>query len=89
MWDISDVHDDIREHFGIVGSTLTRRIRGRSAYRYTWDNVDEHSALLSESSSGTRSAPTSSSGYHTIETIDPNNVDTNEHSQDNNNTLVI
>ncbi|KAL3266773.1 hypothetical protein HHI36_010931 [Cryptolaemus montrouzieri] len=32
MWDVSDVQSDIQEHFGIVGSSISRRIRGRNMY---------------------------------------------------------
>ncbi|KAJ8973432.1 hypothetical protein NQ317_016715, partial [Molorchus minor] len=32
MWDISDVRTDIREHLGIVSSSISRRLRGRSMY---------------------------------------------------------
>ncbi|KAK9876660.1 hypothetical protein WA026_014035 [Henosepilachna vigintioctopunctata] len=32
MWDVSDVQSDIQEHLGIVGGSISRRIRGRSSY---------------------------------------------------------
>ncbi|XP_044748080.1 transmembrane protein 184C [Coccinella septempunctata] len=32
MWDVSDVQSDIQEHLGIVGSSISRRIRGRNMY---------------------------------------------------------
>lgn len=35
MWDISDVHQDVSEHIGVVGSSLSRRFRGRSMYSMT------------------------------------------------------
>ncbi|XP_046394537.1 transmembrane protein 184C [Ischnura elegans] len=31
MWDVSDVQRDIGEHFGVVGSSLSRRFRGRAS----------------------------------------------------------
>lgn len=46
MWDISDVHTDIREHLGIVGSSISRRIRGRSMYTIP-RGEDEFSSLVS------------------------------------------
>lgn len=46
MCDVSDVHSDIKEHLGVVGSSLSRRIRGRSAYQQAWGNVDERTSLL-------------------------------------------
>lgn len=32
MFNISDVQQDVSEHFGVVGSSLSRRLRGRSSY---------------------------------------------------------
>ncbi|KAJ8940437.1 hypothetical protein NQ318_007137 [Aromia moschata] len=46
MWDVSDVHTDIREHLGIVGSSISRRIRGRSMYTIP-RGEDEYSNLVS------------------------------------------
>lgn len=48
MCDISDVHDDIKEHLEVVGSSLTRRIRGRGSYK-SWSNVSEKTSLLPDS----------------------------------------
>jgi hypothetical protein len=33
MWDISDVQQDVSEHFGVVGSSVSRRLRGRTMYQ--------------------------------------------------------
>lgn len=68
MWDVSDVHNDIKEHLGVVGSSLSRRIRGRSAYQQTWGSATERTSLLPEATVVTqaRSAPACSfSGYNT------------------------
>ncbi|CAD6238102.1 GSCOCG00008392001-RA-CDS [Cotesia congregata] len=46
MWDISDVHNDIKEHLGVVGLSLSRRIRGRSNYQETWGSATERTSLL-------------------------------------------
>ncbi|XP_030746075.1 transmembrane protein 184C [Sitophilus oryzae] len=46
MWDISDVHRDIQEHIGIVRSSISRRIRGRSMYSIP-RGTDEFSNLVS------------------------------------------
>ena len=69
MWDVSDVHNDIKEHLGVVGSSLSRRIRGRSVDQQPWGSVNERTSLLPETLAATvRSAPSSSlSGYHTGE----------------------
>lgn len=74
MWDVSDVHNDIKEHLGVVGSSLSRRIRGRSAYQQAWGSATERTSLLPEGAVATaRSAPACSfSGYHTAE-AGPNN----------------
>nr|XP_022904394.1 transmembrane protein 184C [Onthophagus taurus] len=50
MLDVSDVHRDIQEHLGIVGSSISRRIRGRSMYTMT-RGEDEYSNLVPKSSS--------------------------------------
>lgn len=70
MWDVSDVHNDIKEHLGVVGSSLSRRIRGRSAYQQAWGSATERTSLLPEASvkCTARSAPACSfSGYNTAE----------------------
>lgn len=69
MWDVSDVHNDIKEHLGVVGSSLSRRIRGRGAYQQTWGSATERTSLLPEgSAAAAKSAPASSfSGYNTAE----------------------
>lgn len=69
MWDVSDVHNDIKEHLGVVGSSLSRRIRGRSAYQQAWGSATERTSLLPEASVVTaRSAPACSfSDYNTAE----------------------
>ncbi|CAH0560433.1 unnamed protein product [Brassicogethes aeneus] len=46
MWDISDVQRDISEHLGIVGSSISRRFRGRSMYTIPRGN-DEYAGLVS------------------------------------------
>ncbi|XP_014209157.1 transmembrane protein 184C [Copidosoma floridanum] len=46
MCDVSDVHNDIKEHLGVVGSSLSRRIRGRGTYNQTWSSVNERTSLL-------------------------------------------
>lgn len=73
MWDVSDVHNDIKEHFSVVGSSLSRRIRGRGAYQQTWGNVNERTSLLPDQVIPTaHSAPASSfSGYSS----DPGYID--------------
>lgn len=35
MWDLTDVGQDLSDHIGVVGSSLSRRLRGRTAYQLT------------------------------------------------------
>lgn len=35
MWDFTDVQQDLSEHIGVVGSSLSRRFRGRTSYHLT------------------------------------------------------
>ncbi|XP_056649204.1 transmembrane protein 184C [Diorhabda sublineata] len=46
MWDMSDVRTDVREHLGIVSSSISRRIRGKSMYSIP-RGEDEYSNLVS------------------------------------------
>lgn len=50
MWDVSDIHHDIQEHIGIVSSSLSRRIRGRSMYNFA-RGTDEYTNLMAKPSS--------------------------------------
>jgi len=59
MWDVSDVQRDIQEHLGIVSSSISRRIRGRSMYSFARGD-DEWSSLVPRTST---SAPTSAGLY--------------------------
>lgn len=63
MWDVSDVQRDIQEHIGIVSSSISRRIRGRSMYSFTRGD-DECSSLVPRTST---SAPTNSGLYQNEE----------------------
>jgi len=96
MWDVSDVHNDIKEHLGVVGSSLSRRIRGRGAYQQAWGSATERTSLLPDGMviSQARSAPTCSfSGYNTAEAGLNNNPSSGETEeaiidvQDNSNTI--
>lgn len=96
MWDVSDVHNDIKEHLGVVGSSLSRRIRGRSAYQQAWGSATERTSLLPQIAviNQAKSAPTCSfSGYHTAEAGLNNNPSVGESeeatadTQDNSNTV--
>lgn len=60
MWDISDVQRDISEHIGIVGSSISRRLRGRSMYSIPRGD-DEYANLVSPRISS-ESAPSSMLG---------------------------
>lgn len=47
MWDVSDVKRDISEHLGVVGSSFSRRLRGKTMYHMT-RGYDESSRLVSD-----------------------------------------
>ncbi|XP_058807087.1 transmembrane protein 184C [Phymastichus coffea] len=68
MWDVSDVHNDIKEHLGVVGSSLSRRIRGRSVYQRAWGIVTERTSLLPDAMGPDKSTPVAQSGYYAAET---------------------
>lgn len=64
MWDVSDVKRDISEHLGVVGSSFSRRLRGKSMYHMT-RGYDESSRLMGEP------VPSSSAPNLTTETETP------------------
>ncbi|KOX73410.1 hypothetical protein WN51_14456 [Melipona quadrifasciata] len=68
MWDVSDVHNDIKEHFDVLRSSLGRRVRGRSASAQGWRMVTERTSLLPETSGTTGSDEPSCSFSNTGET---------------------
>lgn len=48
VFSLSDVHEDVSEHLGVLGSSLSRRLRGRTAYHLT-PGVSESEHLMSNS----------------------------------------
>ncbi|XP_011568372.2 transmembrane protein 184C [Plutella xylostella] len=56
MWDVSDVKRDISEHLGVVGSSFSRRLRGKSMYTMA-RGYDESSRLMSDPVAPSTSAP--------------------------------
>lgn len=56
MWDVSDVKRDISEHLGVVGSSFSRRLRGKSMYHMA-RGYDESTRLMSEQPIPSSSAP--------------------------------
>lgn len=46
MLDFSDVQQDVSEHLGVVGSSLSRRLRGRTSYQMA-RGTSEHDYLIS------------------------------------------
>lgn len=49
MWDISDIQQDVTEHIGVMGSSLTRRFRGRTAYSMARGTTTEADYLITHS----------------------------------------
>ncbi|XP_050362628.1 transmembrane protein 184C [Nymphalis io] len=68
MWDVSDVKRDISEHLGVVGSSFSRRLRGKSMYHMA-RGYDESSRLVGEP------VPSSSAPNLTIEATEPPSVE--------------
>lgn len=48
MWDMADVRQDVTEHLGVVGSSLSRRFRGRSSYNLS-RGTNETARLMTNS----------------------------------------
>ncbi|XP_017770808.1 PREDICTED: transmembrane protein 184C [Nicrophorus vespilloides] len=79
MWDISDVQRDITEHLGIVGSSISRRIRGRSMYTLAkgddeWANLVTKPATSAPAGGLYQNDSDALLSYGTIE-MDDNNED--------------
>lgn len=51
MFNLSDVQQDVTEHFGVVGSSLSRRLRGRTTYRMARGKTPEADYLIPASTS--------------------------------------
>lgn len=64
--DISDISQDVTEHLGVVGSSLSRRLRGRTAYQMTRGR-SEQVYLMTNSMT---SSGMSQSGYQGYEPSD-------------------
>lgn len=52
--DISDVQEDVGEHFGVVSSSLSRRFRGRTSYQMSHGGYSSESQYLIGPSSSTQ-----------------------------------
>ncbi|XP_045491984.1 transmembrane protein 184C [Colias croceus] len=68
MWDVSDVKRDISEHLGVVGSSFSRRLRGKTQYHMT-RGYDESSRLVTEQDAS------SSAPDLTVEATEPPSVE--------------
>ncbi|VVC91698.1 transmembrane protein 184C [Leptidea sinapis] len=64
MWDVSDVKRDISDHIGVVGSSFSRRLRGKSMYHMA-RGYDESSRLVNEQ------GPTNSTSDSIVEATEP------------------
>ncbi|XP_066595759.1 transmembrane protein 184C [Prorops nasuta] len=77
MWDVSDVHSDLKEHLGVVSSSLSRRIRGRSNYQQPFCSANERTSLLlpeTTAPAASKSAPACSFSDYNSAGIDPCNI---------------
>lgn len=90
MWDVSDVHNDIKEHLGVVGSSLSRRIRGRGSYQQAWGSATERTSLLPDASGlgvARNAAACSFSGYHRPEDLNDGSAELVPDVQDTTNSV--
>lgn len=56
MWDFEDVRQDLSDHIGVVGSSLSRRFRGRTQYQLA-RGISETDRLMANSLDASTSAP--------------------------------
>lgn len=64
LMDLTDVSQDVTEHLGVVGSSLSRRLRGRTAYSMTRGRSEtEYLMTNSMTSSGMTSSQIGYQGY--------------------------
>lgn len=56
MWDLTDVQQDLSEHIGVVGSSLSRRFRGRTAYQLTRGTSETDRLMTNNINLGSSSA---------------------------------
>lgn len=54
MWDVTDVTNDVTEHLGVVGNSLTRRFqfRGRTSYHLTRGNSETDRLMRNSMNAG-------------------------------------
>jgi len=81
MWDVSDVHRDIRDHIRVVGSTVKRKVTRKGGTTAVPIVEDERTRLIDSglaSSSRPLEQPNSglpSSQYQTLENSNENSAD--------------
>ncbi|XP_055299784.1 transmembrane protein 184C [Sitodiplosis mosellana] len=63
MWDMTDVQQDLSEHIGVVGSSLSRRFRGRSSYHMT-RGTSETERLMNNPNLGSSTSYQQHGGYN-------------------------
>lgn len=66
--DLTDVSQDVTEHLGVVGSSLSRRLRGRTAYQMTRGRSE--TVYLMTNSMTSSGMSTSQTGYQGYEQSD-------------------
>lgn len=63
MWDLTDVQQDLSEHIGVVGSSLSRRFRGRTSYLMT-RGTSETARLVANQNLGSSTSYQQPGGYN-------------------------
>lgn len=56
MWDFTDVQQDLTEHIGVVGSSLSRRFRGRTTYHMPRGISETDRLMISSATMGSISS---------------------------------
>lgn len=64
VFSLSDVGHDVTEHLGVLGSSLSRRLRGRSAYHLTPGNSESEHLMLNSTTSQTGGYQGSTTTYN-------------------------
>lgn len=63
MWDFEDVRQDLSDHIGVVGSSLSRRFRGRTQYQLA-RGISETDRLMANGLDAGASVPYQGGGYN-------------------------
>lgn len=80
MWDFEDVRQDLSDHIGVVGSSLSRRFRGRTQYQLA-RGTSETDRLMINSLNAGASAPYQSGYNYSASDSDGSSIATTANGQ--------